>query len=147
MPDHATALSPLDLLHQIYRAMLAAADPLQVVPPHLPALPRGRTVVVGIGKAAAAMAQAVEQHWPGPLTGVVAVPRGAMLGLARIEQVAGSHPVPDESSLAAGQRLLAAVQGLGPDDLAAWRAGSGTLPERPIMIDFDHPAIAAHPAR
>ena len=108
------------LLRPLYDAMLAAADPRVVLPAHLPQPPTqagARTVVVGVGKAAAAMAQAVEAHWPGPLSGVVVVPEGATLPLRHIEQVVGSHPVPDARSVAAGQRLLQTVQGLGPHDL------------------------------
>ena len=100
----------------MYQAALAAADPRKVLPPHLPEPPRGRTVVVGVGKAAAAMAQAVELRWTGgPLSGVVAVPRGATLPLQHIRQIEGSHPVPDEHSVAAGRALMQAVSGLGPD--------------------------------
>ena len=117
----------VELLLDLYRQMLAAADPLQVVPPHLPPPPRGRTVVVGVGKAAAAMARAVEQHWPGELSGVVVVPHGAALPLQRIAVVEGSHPVPDERSVAAGQRLMQAVSGLCADDLViALISGGGS---------------------
>ena len=127
MNTHAPAPAQATLLRKLYQAMLDAADPMKIVPPHLPTPPRGRTVVVGVGKAAAAMARAVEAHWPGPISGVVAVPRGATLPLAHIEQVEGSHPVPDERSLAAGQRLLRAVSGLGPDDLVlALISGGGS---------------------
>lgn len=83
--------------------------------------------MVGAGKAAAAMAKAVEAHWPGPLGGVVVVPRGASLPLMMIEQVEGSHPVPDERSVEAGRRLMAAVQGLQADDLVlALISGGGS---------------------
>jgi glycerate 2-kinase len=115
------------LLRSLYQAMLSAADPLKAVPPHLPPPPKGRTVVVGVGKAAAAMAQAVESHWPGPLTGLVVVPGGASLQLQHIGQMTGSHPVPDERSMRAGQALLATVSGLGPDDLViALISGGGS---------------------
>ena len=121
------APAPVEFLRRLYGAMLDAADPMRVVPAHLPPPPRGRTVVVGVGKAVAAMARAVETHWPGELSGVVAVPKGAALDLTRIEQVEGSHPVPDETSVAAGQRLMDAVSGLGPDDLVlALISGGGS---------------------
>lgn len=117
----------IDLLRELYGAALAAADPMQVLPGHLPAAPMGRTVVVGAGKAGASMARAVEACWSGPLSGVVAVPHGASLPLVRIEQVEGSHPVPDHRSVQAGQRLMAAVAGLGPDDLVlALFSGGGS---------------------
>lgn len=127
MPSLVETRAPLDLLHCLYAAMLSAADPRQTVPLHLPVPPRGRTVVVGVGKAAAAMAQAVEAHWRGPLSGVVVVPHGATLPLQCIEQVEGSHPVPDGRSVAAGHRLIEAVTGLGPDDLViALISGGGS---------------------
>ena len=107
----------VELLIDLFRAALAAADPMQVLPPHLPAPPRGRTVVVGVGKAAAAMARSVEAHWPGPLSGVVVVPEGATLPTARIEVLEASHPVPDERSVHAARSLMSAVEGLSADDL------------------------------
>jgi hydroxypyruvate reductase len=116
-----------ELLLQLYRAALGAADPLQVIPPHLPPPPQGRTVVVGVGKAAAAMAEAVEAHWQGPLQGVVVVPEGATRPLRHIEVLTGSHPVPDASSVRGGDALLQAVSGLQPDDLViALVSGGGS---------------------
>lgn len=116
-----------DLLLRLYRAALDAANPLIVIPPHLPAPPRGRTVVVGVGKAAAAMAQAVEAHWHGPLSGAVVVPAGATLPLQHIRSFEGSHPVPDERSVAGAQALLQAVSGLTADDLViALVSGGGS---------------------
>ena len=120
-------MEQIALLEQLYGAALAAADPLRVLPAHLPPKPAGRTVVVGVGKAAAAMAQALEAHWDGHLTGVVAVPRGATLPLTSIRQVEASHPVPDASSVAAGRALMQAVAGLAPDDLViALISGGGS---------------------
>ena len=63
--------SPRALLTAMFHAAIASAQPAVCVPPHLPEPPRGRLIVVGAGKASAAMAQAVEQHWPGPLSGLV----------------------------------------------------------------------------
>lgn len=115
------------LLQELYQACLSAADPLKTLPQWLPEPPKGRTVVVGVGKAGAAMALAVERAWIGPISGVVAVPKGATLDLEFIEQVEGSHPIPDESSLLAGRRLMQAVTGLGPDDLViALISGGGS---------------------
>ena len=117
----------IDFLIELYAKALACADPMKVVPPHLPALPRGRTVVVGVGKAAAAMALAVETHWPGPLEGVVVVPEGAALSTARIRVHEASHPVPDERSLAGARLLMTAVEGLEADDLViALISGGGS---------------------
>jgi glycerate 2-kinase len=117
----------VEALLRMYGAALAAVDPRLVVPPHLPDPPQGRTVVVGIGKAAAAMAKAVEVNWGGELSGTVVVPAGAALPLERIRVLESSHPVPDERSVAAGRTLLAAVAGLGPQDLViALISGGGS---------------------
>ena len=128
MPMLEQGISPqFDALMRMYRAALAAADPRLVVPPNLPEPPRGRTVVVGVGKAAAAMAQAVEANWVGELSGTVVVPAGASLSLQRIGVLESSHPVPDERSVIAAKALLDAVSGLGPTDLViALISGGGS---------------------
>ncbi|MFZ5789267.1 MAG: glycerate kinase type-2 family protein [Pseudomonadota bacterium] len=109
--------SPRDLLLSLFRAALAVVDPMQAVPKHLPTPPKGRTIVVGAGKASAAMAAAVEQHWPGPLEGLVVTRYGHGVSCKRIEVVEASHPVPDERGRDAARRILEKVQGLSPDDL------------------------------
>lgn len=112
-----------EVLRGLFEAAVAAADPLRCLPPHLPRgeqLPRGRTVVIGAGKAAAAMAQAVEQHWPGDLdklSGLVVTRYGHGAPTQRIEVVEAAHPVPDAAGAAAAQRMLAVLRGLTPDDL------------------------------
>jgi hydroxypyruvate reductase len=112
-------MTPRDLLLGSFQAAVAAADPLQVVPPHLPAPPRGRTLVVGAGKAAAAMARAVEEHWPdsAPLDGVVITRYGHGMPTRRIRVVEAGHPVPDEQGEAAAGEILARAIELGPEDL------------------------------
>jgi glycerate 2-kinase len=109
--------APRALLRRMFDVALASCDPAICVPKHLPAPPKGRTVVVGAGKAAGAMARAVEQHWPGPLSGLVVTRYGHGVACERIEVVEASHPVPDAAGQRAAERILAAVQGLGPDDL------------------------------
>ena len=107
-------------LRRMFDAAVAAASPDLTVPANLPSRPRGRTVVVGAGKAAAAMARAVETHWPAdrPLTGLVVTRYGHGVGpLNRIEVVEASHPVPDAAGQEAARRMIEAVRGLGPDDL------------------------------
>ncbi len=131
---------PIRLLLDLYGAALAAADPRSVLAPHLPAPPRGRTVVVGVGKAAASMAAAVEAHWRGPLSGVVVVPRGATLDLAQVEQIESAHPIPDVRSVEAAERLMAAVSGLESRDLVlALISGGGSalcaLPAPGVTLD------------
>ena len=112
-------MNPRDLLTGSFHAALGAADPLKIVPSHLPAPPRGRTLVVGAGKAAASMALAVESHWPAAssLEGVVITRYGHGLALKRIRMVEAGHPVPDEHGETAAREILAAAARLGPDDL------------------------------
>src|SRR5271167_4949283 len=119
------------LLLRMFHAAIASAQPAVCVPPHLPAPPRGRLIVVGAGKASAAMAQAVEQHWPGPLSGLVVTRYGYGVACNRIEIVEAAHPVPDAAGMRAGERMLALVQSLGPDDLVLCLisgGGSALLP-------------------
>ncbi|WP_414653359.1 glycerate kinase type-2 family protein [Geminicoccus sp.] len=120
-----TELEPKGFLRGLFEQAVRAADPLFAVPPFLPEPPVGRTVVVGLGKAAAVMAQAVERHWPGPLEGVVVTRDGHEAPTERIEVLSASHPVPDERSEAGAKRLLAAVEGLGPDDLVLCLVSGG----------------------
>lgn len=112
-------MTPQEILTGSFQAALAAADPLSIVAKHLPAPPRGRTVVVGAGKAAASMALAVERHWPAamPLEGLVITRYGHGLPLERIRVVEAGHPVPDEQGEAAAREILAIAQSLGEDDL------------------------------
>ena len=112
-----SSLPPRDLLRRLFAAALGAADPARCVPPHLPAAPKGKTIVVGAGKAAAKMARAVEDHWSGPLTGLVVTRYGHGVACARIEVVEAAHPVPDAAGQQAAARILAMVQGLSTDDL------------------------------
>ena len=101
----------------MFTVAIDAAQPRICVPPNLPERPKGRVIVVGAGKASAAMARAVEQHWDGPLTGLVVTRHGHGAACERIEIVEASHPVPDAAGQAAARRILDMVQGLTPDDL------------------------------
>src|SRR4249920_2845999 len=105
------------LLRQMFDAAIASAQPALCIPAHLPAAPRGRVVVIGAGKASAAMAQAVEANWPGRLSGLVVTRYGYAVPCERIEIVEASHPVPDAAGEAAAERLLQFVKGLTADDL------------------------------
>lgn len=129
-------MDPREVLLGSFRAALAAADPLQIVPGHLPKPPRGRTVVVGAGKAAAAMAAAVEAHWPAsaPLEGVVITRYGHGLPTKRIRVVEAGHPVPDESGEAAAREILRLAGSLGEDDLllALVSGGGSSLLSLPV---------------
>jgi glycerate 2-kinase len=108
---------PRQLLRSMFDAAVAAASPKLRIPGHLPLPPKGRTVVVGAGKASAAMAKAVEEAWSGPLSGLVVTRYGHAVPCERIEIVEAAHPVPDESGHRAAERMLEMVQGLEPDDL------------------------------
>ena len=122
------------LLRQMFDAAIAAAQPALCLPPQLPPPPRGRLVVIGAGKASAAMARAVEQHWPGPLSGLVVTRHGHGVPCERIEIVEAAHPVPDAAGEVAAQRLLQTVQGLSADDLVLCLisgGGSALLPLPP----------------
>ena len=101
----------------MFDAAVASAQPALCIPPHLPEPPRGRLVVVGAGKASAAMARAVEDAWHGPLGGLVVTRYGYAVPCRRIEIVEAAHPVPDAAGVAAAERILAMVRGLGADDL------------------------------
>ena len=115
------------LLEQLFRAAVAAADPAPAILRHLPQRPKGRTVVIGAGKASAQMARAFEQAWDGPLSGLVVTRYGYAEPCERIEIVEAAHPVPDAAGFLAARRMLETVSGLGPDDLVvALISGGGS---------------------
>ena len=120
-------MEPRAFLRTLFDAAVAAADPAVVLPAHLPEPPRGRTVVVGAGKASAAMGLALEQNWPGELSGLIVTRYGHGAPCRRIEVVEAAHPVPDEAGRAAAARILELVGGLGEDDLVlALVSGGGS---------------------
>jgi hydroxypyruvate reductase len=124
-------LEPRALLRRMFDAAVASAQPALCVPPHLPPRPRGKLIVIGAGKASAAMARAVEDHWDGPLSGLVVTRYGYAVPCSRIEIVEAAHPVPDAAGLAAAQRMLDLVAGLGENDLVLCLisgGGSSLLP-------------------
>lgn len=106
-----------DLLDTMLKAALAAADPAHCVPAGLPEPGAGRTIVIGAGKASAAMARAVEDNWTGPLEGLVITRYGHSVDCDHIEIVEAAHPVPDEAGQKAAARLLELVSDLTADDL------------------------------
>ncbi|MEC5215284.1 glycerate 2-kinase [Actimicrobium sp. GrIS 1.19] len=110
--------TPRQFLLDLYATAVAAVSAEKCLPAYLPPAPaNGRTLVIGAGKGAAAMAQSVERHWPGELSGLVVTRYGHGAPCQRIEVVEASHPVPDAAGRDAARRMLALVQGLGPDDL------------------------------
>ncbi len=110
-------MTPVDLLKSMFQAAVDAAQPALCLPPHLPAPPKGRTIVIGAGKASGAMAKAVEDNWKGPLEGLVVTRYGHRLPTTRIEVIEAAHPVPDAAGREAAARILQLVQGLSSDDL------------------------------
>lgn len=125
---------PAALLRSLFDAAIASAQPARVVPPHLPdpeSIGSGRLIVIGAGKASAAMARAVEDHWPGPLEGLVVTRYGYRVPCKRIEIVEAAHPVPDAAGLQAAQRIAALVSDLAPEDFVLCLisgGGSALLP-------------------
>jgi glycerate 2-kinase len=118
---------PRQLLRSMFDAAVAAASPKLRIPAYLPRPPKGKTIVIGAGKASAAMAKAVEDAWPAPLSGLVVTRYGHAVPCERIEIVEASHPVPDESGHRAARRMLEMVKGLRPDDLVlALISGGGS---------------------
>src|SRR5438477_11272893 len=88
---------PRQLLKAMFDAAVGAASPKLRIPAYLPPPPKGKTIVIGAGKASAAMAKAVEDAWPGRLSGLVVTRYGHAVPCKRIEIVEAAHPVPDES--------------------------------------------------
>lgn len=117
-----------DALNRIFMAAVASADPAKVLQHHLPSPPKGRCVVVGAGKASAAMAAALDKAWADVnLSGIVVTRYGHAVPAGRIEIIEASHPVPDDMSAEAARRILAAVEGLTADDMViALISGGGS---------------------
>lgn len=116
---------PRALLRAMFDAAIDAALPDKTLPAYLPEPPKGRTLVVGCGKAAASMAKAVEDNWPGELSGMVVTRYGYHVPTKRIEVVEAAHPVPDEAGRKAAERMLKMVQGLSADDLVLFLVSGG----------------------
>ncbi|MFM8751455.1 glycerate kinase [Rhabdaerophilum sp.] len=123
----AVAPAAADLLRSLFDAVVAAAQPDRLVAQNLPDPPKGRTIVIGAGKAAGAMARAFEARWQAPLSGVVAVPHAVARPGGVIRQHGASHPVPDAASFEAARLIRMAIAEAGPDDLVvALISGGGS---------------------
>ncbi|MFA5664498.1 MAG: glycerate kinase [Castellaniella sp.] len=116
MTVHADT-DPRSVLRRLFTAAVQSAQPAHVLAAHLPEPPRGRTIVIGAGKASAAMAQALEAVWPGPLEGTVVTRYGHAVPCRHIRILEAAHPVPDAAGQQAARQLFDQVRGLGPDDL------------------------------
>ena len=129
------------LLRRMMEAAIAAADPATVLARHLPEKPKGRCIVIGAGKSAAAMAHAVEEAWPDvDLSGVVVTRYGHAAPTRHITVREASHPVPDTAGLEAAREILRAAKSTGPDDLVlALISGGGSslmpMPVPPLTLE------------
>jgi len=123
-----TELRARSALRDIFDAAVASANPASVIGPHLPNKPNGKCVVVGAGKASAAMAAALDAAWPDVrVSGVVVTRYGHAVPAGRIRILEAAHPVPDAASEAAAHEILLAVQDLSHDDLViALMSGGGS---------------------
>src|SRR5690606_13035625 len=120
-------LDPKSFLTAVFDAAVAAADPERTIRDHLPARPKGRTIVIGAGKGSAQMAAAFEKAWDGPIDGLVVTRYGYGAKCERIEIIEAAHPVPDAAGLDASRRLLEKVAGLTEGDLViALISGGGS---------------------
>jgi glycerate 2-kinase len=141
MMEAAPPPVPRVLLRQMFDAAIASAQPALCIPPHLPSAPRGRLIVIGAGKASAAMARSVEQHWAGPLSGLVVTRYGYAVPCEHIEIAESAHPVPDAAGLRASQRMMELVKGLNADDLVLCLISGGgsallPLPAAGLTLDL-----------
>lgn len=140
MRQGPVVISPRPFLNELFQAAVDAAQPALCLPPHLPAPPKGRTVVIGAGKASAAMARVLETHWDGLLSGLVVTRYGHRVDCERIDIVESSHPVPDAAGVAAAEGIVARLQGLTEDDLVICLISGGgsalmTLPMPGLTLD------------
>jgi len=120
-------VTPRDILRRLFDAAIAAADPDSCVPPHLPPDDGGRLIVIGAGKASAAMARAVEQHWSGPLEGTVVTRYGHGVPCERIKIIEAAHPVPDAAGEAAALSIFEQISRLTVEDrVLALISGGGS---------------------
>jgi glycerate 2-kinase len=129
-----------EILENLFRVAVAAADPTAAIRASLPPAPRGRTIVIGAGKASAEMARAFEAAWDGPLEGLVVTRYGHAVPCERIEIVEAAHPVPDEAGYLAARRIMEKVSGLSHDDLVVALisgGGSALLPQPAPGMTFE----------
>jgi hydroxypyruvate reductase len=136
-----SSANPRQMLLNMYSSAVDAVSAKKCLPPFLPepAL-NGRTLVIGAGKGAAAMASVVEQNWPGDLSGLVVTRYGHGVACARIEVVEAAHPVPDQAGRDAAVRIMQMVHGLTENDLVICLISGGgsallALPAEGITLD------------
>ncbi len=146
MSEFEALSDPKTFLVDLFATAVKAADPAHCLPPHLPSPPKGRTIVVGAGKAAASMARAVEDHWQGPLEGLVVTRYDHGVDCRYIEVVEAAHPVPDQQGQAAAARILESVKGLSEEDmvLCLISGGGSALLALPGKAESGAPITLAH---
>ena len=131
---------PSRFLISLFEQAVQNAQPRYCLPPHLPPPAKGRNVVLGAGKASAEMAKVLEDHWPGPLEGLVVTRYGHRVDCDQVEILEAGHPVPDQSGIEASARMLELAQSLGPDDQAICLISGGgsallTLPAPGLSLE------------
>ena len=130
---------PQKFLKTLFDEAVKAADPELIIQPYIPDPPKGKTVVIGIGKAAAKLALAFEMGFKGPIGGIVVTPYGHGVKCKSIEVVEAAHPLPDENGLLASRKIFAALQDLTVDDLVValiCGGGSALLPAPPERLNL-----------
>lgn len=138
-PNLQSLDNPQKFLDTLFAKAVEAADPAHCLPEFLPSPPKGRTIVIGAGKAAASMAKAVEDNWQGDIEGLVVTRYQHGLDCSRIEVVEAAHPVPDQKGIDAANRILTMVEGLSADDLVLCLISGGgsallSIPARGITL-------------
>lgn len=129
-----------DILRSMFDAAVGAAMPQQCIAQNLPVRPRGRTIVVGAGKASAAMASEFEKVWGEPVSGLIVTRYGHGAPCRNIEIVEAAHPVPDDAGARGARRMLDMVKGLTADDLVVALISGGasallSLPADGITVE------------
>ena len=130
---------PQKFLKTLFDEAVKAADPELIIQPYIPDPPKGKTVVIGVGKAAAKLALAFEGGFKGPIGGIVVTPYGHGVKCKSIEVVEAAHPLPDENGLLASRKIFAALQDLTVDDLVValiCGGGSALLPAPPERLNL-----------
>ena len=130
---------PQKFLKTLFDEAVKAADPELIIQPYIPDPPKGKTVVIGVGKAAAKLALALEMRFKGPIGGIVVTPYGHGVKCRNIEVVEAAHPLPDENGFLASRKIFAALQDLTVDDLVValvCGGGSALLPAPPERLNL-----------
>ncbi|MGY4662797.1 glycerate 2-kinase [Pseudomonas chlororaphis] len=119
------SVDPQQFLRELFATAIDAAHPQHVLAAHLPRDRSGRVIVIGAGKAAAAMAQVVERCWLGEVSGLVVTRYGHGAPCEKIEVVEAAHPVPDAAGLAVAKRVLELVSDLSEQDRVIFLLSGG----------------------